>query len=159
MITRRNILVLGGIGLLSSCVTSAPEKGVVGSTKDVTAEALPLVNALRAQYGLPPLQISRGAQKAAIFQAERMARAQKMAHNIGLTPSFFERMKADDVPLPAAENIATGQTTTSSVVSAWINSKNHLDNMLGRYNGLGVAVAYDATAGNRPYWAMILSAG
>ncbi len=39
---------------------------------------------------------------------------------------------------------------------AWIGSPHHLENMLGNYGGLGVAVAYDAAAKNRPYWAMVL---
>ncbi|EJZ22378.1 hypothetical protein RCCGEPOP_05045, partial [Rhizobium sp. Pop5] len=33
----------------------------------------------------------------------------------------------------------------------------HLETMLGRYDGLGVAVAHNASSRNLPYWAMVLS--
>ena len=87
-----------------------------------------------------------------------MVKAQKMAHLIGLTDSFLIRMKDGKVPLPAAENVASGQDSVERVVKAWITSPPHLENMLGSYNGLGVAVAYDAANRNRPYWAMVLCA-
>jgi uncharacterized protein YkwD len=59
--------------------------------------------------------------------------------------------------LPAAENIAEGQRSTDAVVTAWINSPHHLENMLGPYTGLGVALAYDGSSNNMPYWSMVLS--
>jgi uncharacterized protein YkwD len=159
VISRRTLLITGLIAGLAGCTTSAPSpaKGRVASTKDVTAEALPMVNALRKAKGLAPLQIQAPAVGAAIFQAERMVKAQKMAHLLGAGDSFFQRMKVGNVPLPASENVAAGQQSVSAVVDAWSKSKHHMENMVGNYASLGVAVAYDATANNRPYWAMILS--
>lgn len=116
-----------------------------------------MVNALRKSQGLAPLQIQAPAVGAAIFQAERMVKAQKMAHLLGVGDSFFQRMKGGNVPLPASENVAAGQQSVSAVVDAWSKSKHHMENMMGNYASLGVAVAYDAAANNRPYWAMILS--
>ncbi len=66
-------------------------------------------------------------------------------------------MKQSGVQLPAAENIAAGQQSVDAVVTAWINSQHHLENMLGRYSGLGVAVAHNTSSRNVPYWAMVLS--
>ncbi|MNU78233.1 Cysteine-rich secretory protein family protein [compost metagenome] len=117
-----------------------------------------MVNELRRSKGLSPLAINGAASSAAAYQAGRMVKAQKMAHLIGLTDSFLIRMKDGSVPLPAAENVAAGQDSVERVVKAWIGSKHHLENMLGPYNGLGVAVAYDAASRNRPYWAMVLCA-
>ncbi|MGO7638808.1 CAP domain-containing protein, partial [Rhizobium leguminosarum] len=54
------------------------------------------------------------------------------------------------VRLQAAENIASGQQSVDAVVTAWINSPNHLENMLGRYGGLGVAVAHNTSSRNLP---------
>ena len=116
-----------------------------------------MVNALRAKQGLSPLSIQAPAVGAAIYQAERMVQHQKMAHLLGIGDSFFNRMKEGNVPLPASENVAVGQQTVAVVVDAWAKSKHHMENMMGNYASLGVAVAYDATANNRPYWAMILS--
>lgn len=156
-LSRRGFFAISATSLLSACV-SAPQKGVTGSTRDETAGALTLVNELRKSKGLSPLVADGAARGAAIYQADRMVKAQKMAHLIGLTDSFLIRMKNGNVPLPAAENVASGQYSVERVVRAWITSPHHLENMLGNYRGLGVAVAYDATAKNRPYWAMVLCA-
>ncbi len=81
-----------------------------------------------------------------------------MAHLMGMTDSFGARVKASGVQLPlTAENIASGQQSVDAVVTAWINSPHHLENMLGRYDGLGVAVAHNTSSRNLPYWAMVLS--
>lgn len=116
-----------------------------------------MVNALRAKRGLSPLAADKAAQAAAVIQARRMARADKMSHLIGRRDDFKDRMKASDVALPAAENIAAGQQETARAVTAWIESPKHLENMLGSYRGLGVAVARDPSSANKPYWAMVLS--
>jgi uncharacterized protein YkwD len=65
-------------------------------------------------------------------------------------------MKRQNVPMPAAENIAAGQQTVEAAVSAWEHSPHHLENMLGRYDAVGVFVARNPGTGNLPYWAMVL---
>ncbi|MDE1991450.1 MAG: CAP domain-containing protein [Rhizobiaceae bacterium] len=158
--TRRHALRLAGLALaavVASCATKPPP--VVSNTpaSDQTAGALPLVNALRAKNGLPPLKIEPTASAAAIYQARRMADADKMEHLMGIGDDFGKRVKASGVKLPAAENIAEGQRDVNAAVTAWINSPKHLHNMLGKYNGLGVALAYAPTSGGKPYWSMVLS--
>ncbi|MCJ7994965.1 CAP domain-containing protein [Rhizobium cremeum] len=158
---RRGLLILAGSGLaiaLAGCRSTEVLTVSDDTAKPETDAALPLVNALRAKKGLGALSKNPAAETAAIFQARRMARADKMSHLIGFNDSFLSRMKAGEVPLPAAENIATGQDTVERAVQAWIDSKKHLENMLGQYNGLGVAVAHAPSSANRPFWAMVLSA-
>lgn len=157
-LSRRGFVLISAGSVLSACVSTPTNKGMPSGTRDETAAALPMVNDLRRSKGLSPLSINGAASGAAAYQAGRMVKAQKMAHLIGLTDSFLIRMKDGNVPLPAAENVAAGQDSVERVVKAWIGSKNHLENMLGPYNGLGVAVAYDAASRNRPYWAMVLCA-
>ncbi|MDH0613108.1 MULTISPECIES: CAP domain-containing protein [unclassified Agrobacterium] len=157
-LSRRGFVLISAGSVLSACVSMPTNKGMPSGTRDETAAALPMVNDLRRSKGLSPLSINGAASGAAAYQAGRMVKAQKMAHLIGLTDSFLIRMKDGNVPLPAAENVAAGQDSVERVVKAWIGSKNHLENMLGPYNGLGVAVAYDAASRNRPYWAMVLCA-
>lgn len=157
-LTRRGFVLISAGSVLSACVSVPTNKGMPSGTRDETAAALPMVNDLRRSKGLSPLAINGAASSAAAYQAGRMVKAQKMAHLIGLTDSFLIRMKDGSVPLPAAENVAAGQDSVERVVKAWIGSKHHLENMLGPYNGLGVAVAYDAASRNRPYWAMVLCA-
>lgn len=155
-ISRRNILAVSATVLLSACVSSRAPK-LSGNTSDETGAALAMVNKLREGRGLSPLSANTSARQAAASQAVRMAKADKMSHLIGLGDSFLSRMKSHSVPLPAAENIASGQAEVQRAVQAWIDSPKHLENMLGNYHGLGVAVARDASSGNRPYWAMVLS--
>lgn len=153
--TRRSFLLLAGSGLvLSGCSTSSVLTPMPG-THDETQAALPMVNKIRQAQGLPALTLDAQARKAAASQAARMAQADKMKHNISFGDDFGSRMIKNEVKLPASENIASGQTTVSAAVQAWIDSPKHLENMLGNYRGLGVAMA--RAADNRPYWAMVLS--
>lgn len=157
--TRRDALRLTALALtatVASCATP-PTKVSNIPASDQTASALPLVNALRAKNGLPPLKIDTAASTAAVYQARRMADAGKMEHLIGLGDDFGKRVKASGVKLPAAENIAEGQRDVNAAVTAWINSPKHLHNMLGKYDGLGVALAYAPSSGDRLYWSMVLS--
>lgn len=159
-IPRRQLLALAGLGGLAAiagCSTTDVLKADAGTGDDETAAALPMVNAVRAKSNLPPLVGDAVASTAAMDQARRMARVGKMAHLIGIGDDFKDRMKNHGVGLPAAENIAAGQTATDAAVAAWINSPKHLHNMLGDYRGLGVAVVRNPASANRPYWAMVLS--
>jgi uncharacterized protein YkwD len=159
MTTRRLFLVGSGSALLltgcSVTTTLAPVE--TGSSADTTETALPIVNSLRRKNGLAALFNDPVAANAAKDQALRMARYGKMSHQLGSDKDFLARMKRLDVPLPAAENIATGQDSTERAMDAWIRSRHHLENMLGPYSGVGVALARNAGTGNRPYWAMVLS--
>jgi uncharacterized protein YkwD len=159
LFTRRNALRLTSLALaagIASCATKPPQTSNAAGA-DQTAAALPLVNALRAKNGLPALSIDPAATAAALYQAKRMASLKKMSHLIGFGDDFGRRVKASGVKLPAAENIAEGQQTVDAVVNAWIHSPHHLENMLGKYTGLGVAIARDPSSGNLPYWSMVLS--
>lgn len=158
--SRRGFLTLSGLTLtgtgllLAGCSTTTVMTPTPGAEDD-TAAALPMVNKLRASKGLSALTLDAPARKAAAIQAIRMAKAEEMKHLIGLGDDFGTRMKRSDVKLPAAENIASGQHSVEAAVQAWIDSPKHLENMLGNYRGLGVAVA-NATDG-RTYWSMVLS--
>ncbi|WP_312416284.1 CAP domain-containing protein [Shinella sp.] len=161
MLTRRTFLAASAAAiaaLAAGCSTTSVLAPSAGTGSDRTAASLGLVNKLRAERGLPPLAIDTQAQRAAMDQASRMASAGKMEHNIGLGANFLKRMKGMEVPLPAAENIAVGQSTAAAAFDAWYRSPRHLTNMLGAgYRGLGVAVVSNPASGNRPYWAMVLS--
>ncbi len=144
---RRRLLLLSAGGLaaaMAGCRTTDVLSPTDGQSRVETEAALAMVNTLRQSRGLSALSRNPQAEAAAVAQAKRMARAGQMSHLIGFNDSFAARMKGHSVPLPAAENIATGQDTVQRAVQAWIDSKRHLDNMLGKFNGLGVAVAWDA---------------
>jgi uncharacterized protein YkwD len=153
-LTRTSVTLIGMTALMAGCSTVGVLTPTPGAT-DQTEAALPMVNKLRAARGLPALSLNLPARKAAAEQAVRMAKAEKMTHLIGFNDSFLKRMKGRDVPLPAAENIASGQASVEAAVQAWIDSPKHLENMLGAYKGLGVAVS--RTSAGRTYWGMVLS--
>ncbi|TWF53196.1 CAP domain-containing protein [Neorhizobium alkalisoli] len=153
--SRRSFLLLSATALaLAGCSTTAVLVPTPGAEDDTEA-ALPTVNKLRQSRGLSTLTLDPSARKAAAAQAVRMAKAQEMKHLIGFGDDFGARMKRNDVTLPAAENIASGQTSVDAAVDAWINSPKHLENMLGGYKGLGVAMS--KASDGRTYWAMVLS--
>ena len=158
-LSRRLLLIgSGSTLLLAGCsVTSTLAPIESGTSADMTDAALPMVNGIRRRKGLSSLSNDAVAANAAKDQAIRMSRYGKMRHDLGSDRDFLARMKRLEVPLPAAENIATGQDSTEEAVQAWINSRKHLENMLGHYTGLGVAVAKNTGTGDRPYWAMVLS--
>jgi uncharacterized protein YkwD len=157
LIARRGFLLVSGGALvtLAGCTLTRPTVSIAGATDDTRA-ALPLVNALRQKHGLSSLSASGPTGQAAAEQAVRMAKAGEMKHLIGFGDDFGDRMKRNGVPLPAAENIASGQSNVTDAVQAWIDSPKHLVNMLGNYRAVGVAVAR-APATSRTYWAMVLS--
>ncbi|MBB4009381.1 CAP domain-containing protein [Allorhizobium taibaishanense] len=157
---RRAFIASAGLGLaalLAGCASPISKPTAPSNVTDETAAFLPMVNALRQKNGKSTLVIDPQAAKAAMFQANRMAQAETMSHLIGMGDSFGSRMRAGNVQLPAAENIAMLQQTDEAAMQAWINSPHHLENMLGPYHGLGVAVARIPARGNKPYWAMVLS--
>ncbi|MBB4183867.1 CAP domain-containing protein [Sinorhizobium terangae] len=159
-IRRRALLRAGGflsLGVLAGCTTSNLLSTGEGSGSDQTTATLGYVNALRKDRGMTSLVHDPVASVAALSQAARMARVGKMQHNIGWRDNFYDRMKSQGVTLPAAENIAMGQDDAESAYNAWFHSPKHLENMLGNYRGLGVAVAQNSASGNRPFWAMVLS--
>lgn len=155
--SRRRLLALSGVlafSPLAGCSTTGFLTPTPGA-KDETAAALSSVNRLRQSKGLSALSLDTAARKAAAHQAARMAKAERMKHLIGFGDDFGARMRDDGVTLPAAENIASGQKTVEDAMRAWIESPRHLENMLGRFKGLGVAMA--RAKDGRTYWAMVLS--
>lgn len=150
-------LALCAIGL-AGC-SSLDAGGEATAARIVSGDAIASVNAFRAEHNEPALAVDPRASQAALAQARNMAVHQVMEHNIGIGASFAGRMKSDGVPLPAAENIASGQQSVAAAVDAWEKSPPHRRNMLGKdYRGVGVAVATDAKTG-RPYWSMVLTGG
>lgn len=99
------------------------EQGIVDST-----------NAVRAQYGLPPLAVYSGLENSARAHTAWMTNNQSMTHS----------------GANCGENIACGQQSVQEAMSAWINSPGHLANILGGYRYIG-ASGYTAPNGT-VYW-------
>lgn len=109
-----------------------------------------LVNAARAEAGCQALRIDRRLRKAAYLHSRDMGRHHYFSHNSrdGGTP--WDRIRAAGYTHPAAENIAAGQATPTSVMDAWMHSQGHRDNILNcSYKAIGVGLW---KGGGTPVW-------
>lgn len=104
-----------------------------------------LTNQQRVQQGLLPLALNLTLNDVAEKHSQDMATRNYFSHQ-GLDGSQpWDRMRADGYSYSrAAENIAFGQPTPQEVVTAWMNSPGHRQNILdpnlkdigvGYYNG------------------------
>jgi uncharacterized protein YkwD len=92
-------------------------------------------NAQRRQYGLRPLQVDLRLVHSARRHTAWMSRSRNLQHTTA----------------PVGENIAMGQRNSSEVVTSWMNSPGHRQNILNTgYTKIGVA-AYTASDGS-VYW-------
>lgn len=113
--------------------------------------------AIRSEYGLPPLRSDTRLEKAALQQANLMARSGRMAHTTGWGKDFATRMKTNGVEGAAAENIAYGAMEPAELFTRWMNSSGHRRNMLDpRFSRFGLAYAREAKDDRRRYWALVL---
>ena len=113
--------------------------------------AASMVTQIRAAYGLGPVRIDPALTKAAERQAEAMASAGVLSHEIG--GSFGSRMNAAGLGnVIAAENVGVGHRSMQGAIDSWQRSPGHQANLLMREaTRIGVA-----RSGN--YYAMVLAA-
>ena len=79
------------------------------------------------------------------------------AHGPDRYPALGRGSDGYEAAVGKARSRAAALVSVDGIVQAWINSPHHLENMLGRYSGVGVAVAHNPSSNNWPYWAMVLS--
>ena len=116
---------------------------VLGYASNIVADRLvELTNQERTKQGLAPLSNNATLNEAALRKAGDMFALNYWAHNSpnGRTPwSFFKDVGYGYVF--AGENLARDFNDSESVVSAWMNSPSHRENILnGHYEEIGIAV-------------------
>lgn len=121
------------------------------------AQVLSIVNSERSQAGLGNLSLDSQLNKLAQMKAEDMAENGYFSHTSPTYGSAFDMMNQYGFSYrTAGENIAKGQKTASSVMSAWMNSQGHRANILGSgYTKLGVGYAVDS--GGTAYWVQMFA--
>jgi uncharacterized protein YkwD len=121
-----------------------------GSGSAYADQVLTLTNAERAKAGCQPLAVNAKLASVAQGHSADMAANNYFSHDGRDGKSPFDRMKAAGYSFSAAaENIAMGQQTPSSVMSAWMNSAGHKANILNcTYTEIGIGYAL----GGSPYW-------
>ncbi|KAF4031209.1 Cysteine-rich secretory protein family [Phytophthora infestans] len=84
--------------------------------------------------GLSPLCLNKKLHTAAQRHSDDMAIKDYMAHDGSDGSSMSERItQAGYVWSAVAENVAAGQVNVDAVMVAWINSPEHLENIMGEY--------------------------
>lgn len=124
--------------------------GVLGITSSVTAEELvSLTNQQRQINGLPALSLNQTLVEAAAQKAADMMAKNYWAHTSpeGTTPwNFFKNVNYKY--LYAGENLARDFADSPAVISAWMNSPTHKENILsGRYRDIGIVVVHGTFQG------------
>ncbi len=122
---------------------STPLSNILGYATDITIQKLyELTNQERQKYNLPPLNYNEKLSKAAYQKALDMFNKNYWAHfgPNGETPWQFILNAGYEYEY-AGENLAKNFLFSENVVSAWMNSKTHRENILKKeYTDIGFAV-------------------
>lgn len=97
----------------------------------------------RVKAGLKPLAYNETLEKAACLKADHMIANNYWSHIApdGTTPwSFFDRVGYRY--FTAGENLAYGYRTDTAVVTGWMNSQTHKDNIMGDFTEQGMCTRY-----------------
>lgn len=114
-------------------------------------------NAERRKLGLPVLARSSRLMRAAQIQADQMAAALTMAHDLPRAryPGTDDRFAAVGYSYRASgENVAAGYPSAAAVVSGWMTSPGHRANITSNnFTEMGAGVATGKNG--RRYWAEV----
>jgi len=105
-----------------------------------------LINAERANAGLAPLATNTLLENSACAKAQHMIDNNYWGHVApdGTQPWYFFD-QAGYAYSRAGENLAYGHNTEESVISVWMNSPTHKENILGDYQEDGLCVLNNIT--------------
>lgn len=126
-------------------------------------QVLDLTNAARAKGqtcggvaypAVAPLTYNAQLEQAAQLHASDMATKNYFSHTSQDGRTFDQRISAAGYAWKqVAENISAGQTTPAEVVSGWLASAGHCQNIMSAgLKELGVGYAYNASSTYRYYW-------
>jgi hypothetical protein len=99
-------------------------------------------NDYRGRSNLPTLKQNDALSRAAQAKADQMITQNYWSHEApdGTTPWYFFHKVGYDYSV-AGENLAYGFATSDQVVTAWMNSAEHRENILGNYQDVGFGFA------------------
>ena len=137
------------------------------NVQEIQTEMLKRINALRtsgAMCGLKQYPATRVLKwNASLFQAALRHSNDMAQHNVVSHQSMDGRTLADRVLATGyrysslAENIAVGQKTVESAMTAWVNSAQHCEQMMDdTFEEIGVACIGKDNSYYRNYWTMDL---
>ncbi len=143
----------GGITLSDALTTTFPDCEEPDNAAYLRAEVLRLVNLERTRAGLDALSQDDTLERQATVYACEMIQYDFFAHDNPVTgTSLSDRAEQFNYEYwIVGENLAAGQTTPAKVVSDWMNSPGHRENILNpAFTELGVGVRTGGSYGT--YW-------
>ena len=116
-----------------------------------------LTNRERSRADLTPLRHNADLTRAAQLQAEQMAAAEKLAHDLPKAkyPTLASRLKLVGYAYRATgENVAEGYTSAAALMAGWMTSPLHRANILSaRFTETGIGTAHSKSG--RAYHAQV----
>lgn len=164
---RAHFAVLAIALLLAGCGTTDVETNTqpsfytnlarTGQPVDAAAAAS-IISDYRVARGLPAVTVDPALNKLAQEQANAMAKADNLSHEVG-GRSFSSRIKASGYDAAGAvENVGAGYQTLAEAFSGWRDSPSHNKNMLAPgMTRLGIATANAPKSKYKVYWALVLA--
>ena len=115
---------------------------------------LAAVNKQRATTGLSSLCLNKKLHIAAQGHSNYMAANNIMTHvGLGKNSTFKNRVKLAGYDWTSvAENVAAGQVDVAKVMRSWIDSPEHLGNIMGDYTMFGSAFTFNGHGTYQHYW-------
>lgn len=142
--------------VITSAGTSVPSPSPTptAAAEEWQIDMLARVNALRASVGVGPVSLCPALGRAAQKHAADMAARNYFAHNTpeGLSPG--NRINAEGYQGGWGENIALGYLDVPEVMTGWIDSPGHYQNLVRpSYTHIGFGKAAKDASGYGVYWA------
>lgn len=129
--------------------TPPPTGGACGGPEE--SQVFTLLNQVRGQHGLAPLQCDLGGAEVARNHSQDMCNRGYFSHYSPDGRAPWDRLSAAGVQFySAGENIAMGYPDAQTVHNGWMNSPGHRQNMLdGGWMRVGIG---RVICGGTPYW-------
>jgi len=119
--------------------------------------AAEMISLYRGNHGLEPLAVDPGLMEEARRQAEAMAAADELSHEV--RGSLSERLnRAGFAKSKAVENVSAGYHTVAEAFSGWRDSRPHNANMLAPgMTRMGIAAVYNPRSKYHVFWTLVLA--
>jgi uncharacterized protein YkwD len=151
-------LVLAAAFALVASAPAAYAAHCAAISPAITAQVLAAVNAERARAGRAPLAPDARLDAAAQDHACDMAKKGFFGHKGSSGSSVSARVRAAGLrSCTTAENIAYGWRDPGRVMTEWMQSSGHRDNILrGSVNAIGIGYV-PASGGAGPWWVQVFA--
>lgn len=136
---------------------SFDDRDYTGTRLDA-AKARKLINAYRAEKGLPPLRLNPHLTKAAKAHSTDLAKWDRISHHGSDGSNPWKRVKRTGYKARlTAENVGTGQITIEEVFKGWQESPGHNKNLLlADAEEMGIALVHDPKTEFKTFWTLVM---